>query len=43
MVTDKHYVDKREGGYYLSNTRISLASVVYAYLDGHSAEGIQEG
>lgn len=43
MVTDKHYVEKREGGYYLGITRISLASVVYAYLDGHSAEGIQEG
>lgn len=42
MVIDKQYVEKREGGYYLSRTRISLASVVYAYLDGHSAEGIQE-
>jgi hypothetical protein len=40
MVIDKQYVEKHEGGYYLSSTRISLASVVYAYLDGHSAEGI---
>ena len=38
---DQHYVEKREGGYYLSSTHIFLASVVYAYLDGHSAEGIQ--
>jgi hypothetical protein len=29
-------------GIILAATRISLASVVYAYLDGHSAEGIQE-
>jgi uncharacterized protein (DUF433 family) len=41
-VIDKQYVEKREGSYYLSQTRISLASVVYAYLDGHSAEGIQD-
>jgi uncharacterized protein (DUF433 family) len=41
-VIDKQYVEKREGGYYLSQTCISLAWVVYAYLDGHSAEGIQK-
>ena len=27
---------------YICGTRISLASLVYAYLDGHAAEGIQE-
>jgi len=36
------YVDLREGGYFLSGTRISLDSVVYAFLRGESPEGIVE-
>jgi hypothetical protein len=41
-VIDQHYVENREEGYYLSPTRLSLASLIYASLDGHSAEGIQD-
>jgi uncharacterized protein (DUF433 family) len=36
------YVQKRDGGYYVSGTRISLDSVVYAFLRGESPEGIVE-
>jgi uncharacterized protein (DUF433 family) len=36
------YIEKREGGYYVSGTRVSLDSVVYAFLRGESPEGIVE-
>lgn len=36
----KEYVEQREGGYYLIGGRISLDSVVYAFLRGESPEGI---
>lgn len=36
------YVEERNGGYYVANTRVSLDSVVYAYLRGESPEGISE-
>ncbi len=42
MKLDTPYIEKRAGSYYIGDTRISLASLVYAYLDGHTAEGIQE-
>jgi uncharacterized protein (DUF433 family) len=34
------YVEQRNGGYYVAGTRVSLDSVVYAFLDGDSPEGI---
>jgi uncharacterized protein (DUF433 family) len=34
------YVDQRNGGYYVQGTRVSLDSVVYAFLHGESPEGI---
>jgi len=34
------YVEQRNGGYYVKDTRISLDSVVYAFLRGDSPEGI---
>ena len=34
------YVEHREGGYYVQGTRVSLDSVVYAFLRGESPEGI---
>jgi uncharacterized protein (DUF433 family) len=34
------YVEQRDGDYYLGDSRVSLASVVYAFLDGHSPESI---
>lgn len=38
----KDYIEERDGGYYLIDTRVSLDSVVYAYLRGESVEGIAE-
>jgi uncharacterized protein (DUF433 family) len=38
----KEYVEQRNGGYYVAGTRISLDSVVYAFLRGESPEGIAE-
>src|SRR5215831_17870673 len=36
------YVEQREGNYYVGDTRVSLDSVVYAFLRGDSPEGIAE-
>jgi uncharacterized protein (DUF433 family) len=38
----KEYVEQRNGGYYVGETRISLDSVVYAFLRGESTEDIAE-
>ena len=38
----KEYIEKRSGGYYIAGTRVSLDSVVYAFLRGESPEGIAE-
>ena len=35
-----NYVEKREGGYWITGTRISLDSIVYAFLSGQTAESI---
>ncbi len=37
----KQYVEQRDGGYWITGTRISLDSVVYAFRDGLSPETIQ--
>lgn len=34
------YVDKRESGYWIAGTRVSLDSIVLAFLDGLSPETI---
>jgi len=39
---ENRYVAQREGGYYVTGTRISHDSVVYAFLRGESPEGIVE-
>jgi uncharacterized protein (DUF433 family) len=39
---DNQYVEVRDGGYYVQGSRVSLASVVHAFLEGHSPESIQE-
>jgi hypothetical protein len=31
---ENRYVEQREGGYYVTGTRVSLDSVVYAFLRG---------
>jgi uncharacterized protein (DUF433 family) len=36
------YVDQRNGGYYVQGTRVSLGSIVYAFLRGESPDGISE-
>jgi uncharacterized protein (DUF433 family) len=35
-------IEQRDGGYYVAGTRVSLDSVVYAYLNGDSLLGIVE-
>ena len=36
----ENYVERREGGYYIVGMRISLDSIVHAFQDGESPEGI---
>src|SRR5260370_748349 len=36
------YIELRGQGYYVKGTRVSLDSVVYGFLNGESAETIQE-
>jgi uncharacterized protein (DUF433 family) len=38
----KEYVELRDGAYYVEGTRVSLDSVVQAFLRGESPEGIAE-
>jgi uncharacterized protein (DUF433 family) len=40
MVTE--YVEQRNGGYFIKGARVSLDSVVHAFLRGESPEGIAE-
>src|SRR5258708_37461746 len=35
------YIEQRNGGYYITGTRISLDSVVYSFNRGNSPEAIQ--
>ena len=34
------YVEQRDGGYYIAGTRIALDSIVHAFQEGESPEGI---
>jgi uncharacterized protein (DUF433 family) len=36
------YVEQRDGGYYVAGTRVSLDSIVYAFLEGQTAESIAQ-
>ncbi len=36
------YVEKRDNGYWVGSTRVSLDSIVYAFLNGQSAESIAQ-
>lgn len=36
------YVEQRDSAYMVSGTRVSLDSIVYAFLSGQSAEGIAQ-
>jgi uncharacterized protein (DUF433 family) len=37
---NKQYVEQRDQGYWISDSRISLESVIFAFLDGLSPEAI---
>ena len=39
-VTSKQYIEQRENSYFIKESRVSLDSVVYAFLNGVSPEGI---
>jgi uncharacterized protein (DUF433 family) len=41
-MAEPSYVEQREGVYRVAGTRVSLDSIVYAFLDGHTAESIQQ-
>ena len=36
------YVEQRDGGYWVAGTRVSLDSIVYAFLNGQTAESIAQ-
>ena len=36
------YVEQRDEGYWVAATRVSLDSIVYAFLDGQTAESIAQ-
>ena len=36
------YVEHREGGYWVTGTRVSLDSLVYAFREGHTAESLAQ-
>lgn len=36
------YVEQRDGGYWVRNTRVSLDSIVYRFLEGLSPESIAD-
>ncbi|HEY2294904.1 MAG TPA: DUF433 domain-containing protein [Thermoanaerobaculia bacterium] len=38
----RDYIEKRDHGYWVSGTRVSLDSIVYAFLNGQTAEGIAQ-
>jgi len=39
---NKQYVEQRDGGYWVAGTRVSLDSMVYAFLGGQTAETIAQ-
>jgi uncharacterized protein (DUF433 family) len=39
---NKQYIEQREGVYWVAGTRVSLDSIVYAFLDGQTAESIAQ-
>jgi hypothetical protein len=38
----RDYVESRDQGYWISGTRVSLDSVIHAFLNGQTAEGIAQ-
>lgn len=42
LTPTKQYVEKRDEGYSIAGTRISLDSIVYSFLNGESPEAIAQ-
>lgn len=42
MDGNDQYVAERDGGYWIADSRVSLDSIVYAFLNGQSAESIAQ-
>jgi uncharacterized protein (DUF433 family) len=40
FIPTKQYIEQRDKGYWIAQTRISLDSVVYSFLNGESPESI---
>lgn len=38
----KQYVERRDAGYWIAGSRVSLDSIVYAFLEGQTAESIAQ-
>lgn len=38
----KSYVEQRDGGYWVTGTRVSLDSLVYGFREGHTAESLAQ-
>jgi uncharacterized protein (DUF433 family) len=36
------YVEQRDGGYWVAGARVSLDSIIYAFLEGQTAESIAQ-
>jgi len=41
-ISTEPYVSQREGAYWVAGTRVSLDSIVYAFLNGETAESIAQ-
>ena len=35
-----HYVEQHDGGYWITGARVSLDSIIYAFLEGQTPESI---
>lgn len=42
MQMSSEYVEERDGGFWIAGTRVSLDSLVYAFLSGQTAESIAQ-
>ncbi|HXB74241.1 MAG TPA: DUF433 domain-containing protein [Candidatus Acidoferrales bacterium] len=42
MARSAEYVERRNGGYYVKGTRVSLDSIAYSFKDGESPETIRQ-
>jgi uncharacterized protein (DUF433 family) len=41
-IVPQEYVEARDGGFYVAGSRVSLASIIYAFRDGGSPETIRQ-